>query len=78
MVKSIEKTTGYIWYNPDMGLYQKGSKAEFDNFFKLSGRKEEFTLILKLNAVSNILAYKMVKELNAAKESVSSPMRLAM
>ncbi len=78
MVKSIEKTTGYIWYNPDMGLYQKGSRKEFDNFFNLSGRKEEFTLILKLNAVSDILAYKMVKELNAAKDGMAAPMRLAM
>ena len=44
----------------------------------ISGRKKEFALILKLNAVSDILAYKMVKELNAAKNGLSAPNRLAM
>ena len=30
MTNSAEKITGYVWYNPDMGLYQKGKKEEFE------------------------------------------------
>ena len=32
MKTTSEKVTGYVWYNPDMGLYQKGKKEEFESF----------------------------------------------
>lgn len=67
MKNSAEKITGYVWYNPDMGLYQKGEKEEFTKFLQLSGLKKEFSLILKLTNQSDLLAYKIVKQLNMAK-----------
>ena len=72
-----EKITGYVWYNPDMGLYQKGTRTEFKNFLQLSGLKKEFSLILKLTNESDILAYKIVKQLNAAIAEVTQHTRLA-
>ena len=77
MINSAEKISGYVWYNPDMGLYQKGKKEEFENFLQLSGLKKEFSLILKLTNESDILAYKIVKQLNEAKAMLNAEARLA-
>ena len=77
-MKREKKITGYIWYNPDMGIYQKGKKEEYNHFFEMSGKKEGFSLILELTNHSDILAYKLVKELNLAKEThIRSQMRPA-
>jgi len=77
MKQSAEKVTGYVWYNPDMGLYQKGTKAEFQNFLELSGLKQEFSLILKLTNESDVLAYKIVKQLNIARAELQTEARYA-
>ena len=77
MNNSAEKITGYVWYNPDMGLYQKGKKEEFENFLQLSGLKKEFSLILKLTNESDILAYKIVKQLNIARAQLEAGARIA-
>jgi len=77
-MKQEKKVTGYIWYNPDMGIYQKGKKEEYKHFFELSGKKSGFSLILELTNQSDILAYKLVKELNLANENhIRSQMRPA-
>ena len=70
MRHTSEKVTGYVWYNPDMGLYQKGTKGEFQSFLESSGLKEEFSLILKLTNESDLLAYKIVKQLNLARQEI--------
>ena len=75
-MKESIRTVGYIWYNPDLSLYQKGSKEDFDSFYDKSGRKEQFSLILKLTPISDLLAYRIVKELNDAHQS-SEPVLLA-
>ena len=77
-MERTRKITGYIWYNPDMGIYQKGKLEEYRHFFELSGKKAGFSLILELTNQSDILAYKLVKELNLANEShIASQMRPA-
>ena len=77
MKNSTEQVTGYVWYNPDMGLYQKGTGEEFQNFLELSGLKEEFSLILKLTNESDLLAYKIVKQLNIARAEFQNEARYA-
>ena len=77
-MKRDKKITGYIWYNPDLGIYQKGTFEEYNHFFELSGKKEGFSLILELTNHSDILAYRLVKELNLAKEDhIRSQMKSA-
>ncbi|MGB3464092.1 MAG: hypothetical protein WBA74_02440 [Cyclobacteriaceae bacterium] len=71
------KITGYVWYNPDMGLYQKGSGHEFQTFLEQSGLKKEFSLILKLTNESDLLAYKIVKQLNVARAELQEKARYA-
>mgnify|MGYP001799605639 CR=1 FL=1 len=77
MNTSSEIVTGYVWYNPDMGLYQKGKKEEFESFLQSSGLKKEFSLILKLTNESDILAYKIVKQLNVARAQLEAEARIA-
>lgn len=72
-----EKVTGYVWYNPDMGLYQKGTHEEYDTFLQQSGMKKEFSLILKLTNHSDILAYKIVRQLNQSKAELMEQKRYA-
>ncbi len=73
----LDKITSYVWYNPDMGLYQKGTHDEYQSFLELSGMKDEFSLILKLDNHSDILAYKIVKQLNDAKTELLEEKRYA-
>lgn len=77
MKAASEIITGYVWYNPDMGLYQKGSKTEFQSFLEQSGLKKEFSLILKLTNESDLLAYKIVKQLNVARAELQEKARYA-
>ena len=77
MKTSAEKVTGYVWYNPYMGLYQKGQKEEFESFLQSNGLKKEFSLILKLTNESDILAYKIVKQLNVARAQLEAEARVA-
>ncbi len=65
-----EKITGYIWYNPETGMYQKGSKEDYEYFYEGSGKKEGYSLILKLTNQSDLLAYKLVRGLNTAKQQM--------
>jgi len=76
-MNNSDKVTGYVWYNPDMGLYQKGTHEEYQGFLQLSGMKQEFSLILKLTNHSDILAYKIVRQLNDAKAELMKKGRYA-
>ncbi len=64
------KITGYIWYNPETGMYQKGSKEDYQFFYEGSGMKEGYSLILKLTNQSDLLAYRLVRDLNNMKQKV--------
>ena len=70
MVRSPENITEYVWYNPGEGLYQKGTREEFKYFLQISGFKEEFSLIMKLTNESSLLARKVVKQLNLARQEL--------
>ncbi|MCR9249075.1 MAG: hypothetical protein NXI20_01570 [bacterium] len=69
-MKTKPQITGYIWYNPDTTMYQKGSLDDFNFFAESSEKKDEYSLIMKLNNASDILAYKLVKELNNARHNL--------
>ncbi len=70
-MKTKPQITGYIWYNPDTTMYQKGSLEDYHFFSDNSDKKDEFSLIMKLNNASDILAYKLVKELNNARHHIT-------
>ncbi len=69
-MKIKPQITGYIWYNPDTKMYQKGSMEDYHYFYDQSENQGEFSLIMKLNNRSDILAYKLVKELNVARHKL--------
>ncbi len=75
-MKDFNKTVGYIWYNPDFELYQKGKKEEYETFYASSTKRDQFSLILRLTPINDKLAYKMVKELNASLQETNT-MKLA-
>ena len=70
MTRSQGNTTEYVWYNAGEGLYQKGTRQEFKYFLQISGAKEEFSLMMKLSNQSSLLAYKVVEQLNIARQEL--------
>ena len=69
---------GYIWFNPDEGVYQKGNREEYDLIIEASILKSGFSLILELTNQSDLLAHRLVKELNQADAGyVRSQMKIA-
>lgn len=77
MKDTAEKITGYVWFDSMTGLYQKGSEEEFGNYLQLSGLQKEYSLILKLTSESDLLAHKIVKQLNIASREIAGPEQVA-
>ena len=63
-MSNIKKGLKYIWYNPDLMLYQKGTMEEFERLVDSSPLHSNFSLIVKLNTTSDLLAHKIIEELN--------------
>ena len=70
MIRSQENNTEYVWYNAGEGLYQKGTRQEFKYFLQISGANGEFSLMMKLNNKSSLVAYKVVEQLNIARQEL--------
>ncbi len=67
-LKIETSTKGYIWFNPDKGIYQNGTKEEYSICYAKSKQRELCSLILELVNGSDLLEDKLVKELNAASD----------
>ena len=62
---------GYIWYDPEAGFYQKGSTIEFQRYYSSSTRKKDFQILFEITGTtSDLLAYRLVKQLNKAKKDL--------
>ncbi len=60
--------TGYVWYDPSIGFYQKGSKLEFHQFYQSSTQKQECQILYEMTSeTSETMIDMLVEELNEAK-----------
>ena len=64
----------YIWYNPDVELYQIGSGSMYKLLKRSSKNTYGFTLLYKLKPSLKKLGKKLITELNNARvEEVPQP-----
>ncbi len=68
------QVTGYIWYDPTVGFYQKGSKVEFNKYYRNDTKKIDCQIIYEMTSdTSDSLMQVLVNELNEAKrESITT------
>lgn len=57
----------YIWYNPDMDLYQIGESRMYKLLKRSSGNNRGFTLLYKMKPSKAELGRKLITELNRAR-----------
>lgn len=58
-----------IWYNPDLDLYQKGTRAEFNEIVEESAHPNRFSILYQFNQHSVKLAEKILNSLNLVRQS---------
>ena len=58
----------FIWYNPDIERYQKGSREDYDK--AVNNCRQEISLMYEFTEVSARLAGKLVNELNKSSSSI--------
>lgn len=58
----------FIWYNPDLDLYQKGTMKEYDSMLYASQNRHRFDVIYEFTNTSNQLVDKVLAALNSARK----------
>lgn len=58
-----------IWYNPDLDLYQKGTRTEFNTIVENSSNANRFSILYQFNQSSVKLADKILNSLNLVRQS---------
>ncbi|MDW3191501.1 MAG: hypothetical protein R8G66_04025 [Cytophagales bacterium] len=58
-----------IWYNPDLDLYQKGTRTEFNAIVEGSDHANRFSILYQFNHSSVKLADKILNSLNLVRQS---------
>ncbi len=58
-----------IWYNPDLDLYQKGTRTEFNAIVEKSANTNRFSILYQFNHNSVKLADKILNSLNLVRQS---------
>lgn len=58
----------FIWYNPDLDLYQKGTMKEYDSMLYTSPNKHRFDVIYEFTSTSGTLIDKVLFALNSARK----------
>ena len=58
-----------IWYNPDLDLYQKGTRTEFNEIVKESTFPNRFSILYQFNHNPAKLAEKILNSLNLVRQS---------
>ncbi|WP_258105013.1 hypothetical protein [Marinoscillum sp. MHG1-6] len=56
-----------IWYNPDLGIYEKGSLKQYDRALLSSTNKDRFDILYEFSEPSMKLTDKVLNSLNAAR-----------
>lgn len=58
-----------IWYNPDLDLYQKGTRIDFNAIVAESANADRFSILYQFNQNSVKLADKILNSLNLVRQS---------
>lgn len=62
----------FIWFNPDLDKYQKGSRKDFDDASSLSVNKDRYDIIYEFNDTSQRIIDKVLDSLNVARLATAS------
>jgi len=62
----------FIWFNPDSGKYEKGSKEEFEELSVLSINQDRFDIIYEFSDTAERIIDKVLNSLNAARLATAS------
>ena len=58
----------FIWYNPDLDLYQKGSMRDYDVIISCSPNTDRFDILYEFNDTTEQLMDKILNSLNSLRE----------
>lgn len=58
----------FIWYNPDLDVYQKGTMRDYDLLLSLSANSDRFDILYEFNDTTEKLMDKILNSLNAVRE----------
>ncbi|MFT7238728.1 MAG: hypothetical protein ACI93L_002820 [Cyclobacteriaceae bacterium] len=62
----------FIWFNPDLGKYEKGSKAELEQASVHSVNQDRFDVIYEFSDTSQRIIDKVLESLNVARLATAS------
>lgn len=58
----------FIWYNPDLDIYQKGTMRDYDILMSLSPNSNRFDILYEFTQTSQKLVDKILNSLNTVRE----------
>lgn len=58
----------FIWYNPDLNAYQKGTMKEYDKLIESSPNRDRFDILYEFPEESDKLIDKILNSLNTVRE----------
>lgn len=58
----------FIWYNPDIDAYQKGTMSTYDKLVNESLNGDRFDILYEFSDTSEKLIHKILNSLNAVRE----------
>lgn len=58
----------YIWYNPNIDIYQKGNLKDYEMLTAEVEDRNSFMIVYELSELSSRLANKLLEELNSMRE----------
>ena len=58
----------FIWYNPDLNAYQKGTMNEYDKLIESSSNGDRFDILYEFPEESDKLINKILNSLNTVRE----------
>lgn len=58
----------FIWYNPDLNTYQKGSIKDYDRLISCSHNSDRFDILYEFDNTKERLMEKVLNSLNAVRE----------
>lgn len=62
----------FIWFNPDLGKYEKGLKEDFDKASAHSVNQDRFDIIYEFSDTSQRIIDKVLDSLNVARLATAS------
>lgn len=58
----------FIWYNPDLDVYQKGTMKMYDELVSASKNSDRFDILYEFSDTSEKLIHKILNSLNTVRE----------